>query len=350
MLNRLRALWMRPDEAADALPAAPVEPPPGEIVVDGLPPFPLQAHLRDDGGFPALDWQAVHAWVSTGADEAAANRGWTACESAWLGHLAAQLGDSYRVDEGETAWLLSSLPPREARATLDFMEKTPSRIVRVLDGVAEVAPWGKDVLVVFDNADVYYRYVSRSYPEDGEFGFSGGMHLSEDGLSYFVTMKAELAAIEPVIAHEMTHACLAHLPIPAWLNEGLAVNTERRLTPQPRPTITPQQVHRMHIRFWNPDTIQEFWSGHSFQRSDQGKMLSYELATTLVEQLAGDWPRFRDFAREASFEDAGAAASQRHFELDLGAAVCALVERDSDPAWSPDPERWNSSPERGAFA
>ena len=70
MLNRLRALWMRPDEAADALPAAPVEPPPSEIVVDGLPPFPLQAHLRDDGGFPALDWQAVHAWVSTGADEA----------------------------------------------------------------------------------------------------------------------------------------------------------------------------------------------------------------------------------------------------------------------------------------
>jgi hypothetical protein len=350
MLSRLRALWKRPDEVADVARVAPVEPPPGEIVVDGLPPFPLQAHLRDDGGFPALDWQAVYAWASTGIEDAVANRGWTACGRAWLQHLGARLGSSYRVDEGSTARMLSSLPPAEARTVLGFMERTPSRIVRILDGVAAIAPWGKDALVVFDDADTYYRYVARHYPQDGEFGFSGGMHLSEDGSSYFVTMKAELAAIEPVIAHEMTHACLAHLPIPAWLNEGLAVNTERRLTPQPRPTITPHQVHRMHIRFWNADTIQEFWCGHSFQRSDQGKMLSYELATTLVEQLARDWPRFRDFAREASFEDAGQAAAQRHFELDLGAAVCALVERDGDPEWSPDSRRWQSSPERGAFA
>ena len=29
--------------------------------------------------------------------------------------------------------------------------------------------------------------------------------------------------------HEMTHGSVAHLPLPLWLNEGLAVNTERRL-------------------------------------------------------------------------------------------------------------------------
>ena len=74
MPSRLRALRTRNAEAADVPPKAPVEPPPDQIVVDGLPPFPLGAHPRDDGGFPAVDWQAVYAWASTGIDDAVANR------------------------------------------------------------------------------------------------------------------------------------------------------------------------------------------------------------------------------------------------------------------------------------
>ena len=351
MLHKLRALWAGPappppvDAAAAAGPAVL----PTEVVTEGLPPFVLRDHLRDSDGFVALDWEAVHAWASAAGDDAAANRGWTACGRAWLEHLGAQLGSAYRVDENETARLLSSLDPADTRATLDFMARTPRRILHVLEGIAEIPPWGKDALIVFDDDDLYYRYVSRGYPEDGEYGFSSGMYLRE-GCSYFVTRKDELPAIEPVIAHEMTHACLAHLPIPAWLNEGLAVNIERRLVPRPRPGVTPQQVHRMQVRFWNEDNIQEFWSGRSFLRSDQGQMLSYEMAATLVEQLGRLWPQFRAFAREASLDDGGAAAALRHFELDLGAAVCALVERDGDRAWSPDPRRWDASPERGAFA
>jgi hypothetical protein len=320
------------------------------VVVDGLPPFALKNHLRDHEGFPSLDWEAVQTWASTAKDDVVANAGWTACGRAWLEYLAFSLGGAYRIDEGKTSRLLSSLSPREARATLEFMERTPPRIIRVLEGVAEAAPWGKDLLIVFDDEDIYYRYVSRHYPESGEFGFSSGMHLHDGPSSYFVTRKAELAAIEPVIVHEMTHACLSHLPIPAWLNEGLAVNTERRLTPRPRPSTTPHQVHRMHVRFWNAETIQEFWSGASFLRSDQGQMLSYELAATIVEQLARSWPPFRDFAREATFDDGGAASARRHFDLDLGSFAAALVEQESASAWSPDPRRWKASPERGAFA
>lgn len=346
MLSSLRSLWSRTPETPGA--ATPRPPLATVISIEGLPPFVVADHLRDSGGFPSMDWEAVHAWACVGSD-AEANRGWTACGRAWLEHLGAHLGDQYRVDEGDTARLLSSLTPNEARATLQFMERTPQRIVRILDGIAEVAPWGKDALIVFDDAEVYYRYVSRGYPEQGEFGFSSGMHIRE-GCSYFVTMKAELAAIEPVIAHEMTHACLAHLPIPAWLNEGLAVNTERRLTARPRPAITPHQMHQMQMRFWNEHTIQTFWSGASFLRSDEGQTLSYELAATLVEQMARLWPQFQSFVREASLDDGGASAALRHFDLDLGAAVCALIERDPERAWSPDSTRWDVAPERGAFS
>lgn len=346
MLASLRSLWSKAPRSPDLAVAA--EPPPEVISIEGLPPFVVHDYLRDSGGFPALDWEAVHTWASSGKSDSIANLGWTACGRGWLEHLGAHLGGQYRLDEGETARVLSSQTPNEARAILDFMEKTPPRIVRVLEGIAELAPWGKDALVVFDDAEVYYRYVSRVYP-DGEFGFSSGMHIREGSCSYFVTTKAELAGIEPVIAHEMTHACLGHLPIPAWLNEGLAVNTERRLTPRPSSNITPHQMHRMHCRFWDDEGIQEFWSGKSFLRSDDGQMLSYDLAAILVAQLSRNWASFRLFVLEASLDDGGASASLRHFDVDLGAAVCALVERDPKPGWSPDPARWQQSPERGAF-
>ena len=86
------------------------------------------------------------------------------------------------------------------------------------------------------------------------------MHINH-GCSHFATFHAELGAIEPVIVHEMMHACLGHLAIPAWLNEGLAVNTERRLCPRGTHQYAPKELHWMHQKFWNDETIQEFWSG-----------------------------------------------------------------------------------------
>lgn len=38
------------------------------------------------------------------------------------------------------------------------------------------------------------------------------------------------------IAHELTHDCLAHLALPLWLNEGVAVVVQKAIAPPPRPT------------------------------------------------------------------------------------------------------------------
>lgn len=204
------------------------------------------------------------------------------------------------------------------------------------------------ILIVFEDEEAYYRYVNHFYPSDGAFAFSSGMHIA-GGCGHFVTTKADLRAIEPIIAHELTHSCLSHLPIPAWLNEGLAVNTEHRLVPPPRPSISPQQMHVMHRAFWGDAEIQQFWSGKSFLRPDDGTMLSYELARILVAQLSGDWPTFCAFVRDANLQDSGAAAALEHLHMDLGVAVGALLERESGVAWRPDPETWDEHPERGAF-
>ncbi|MGE3431236.1 MAG: hypothetical protein AB7I22_09535 [Ramlibacter sp.] len=247
-----------------------------------------------------------------------------------------------------TAILVSTLPAHVADATLAYVNKTVQRIVQVLDGVAAVPEWGYDILIVFDDDEAYYCYVAHYYPDAGEFAASSGMYINA-GCGHFVTVKADLRAIEPVIAHELTHACLSHLPIPAWLNEGLAVNTELPLCPPAQAPANPLQMHARHLKFWGVEEIQEFWSGKSFLRNDEGNELSYDLARVLVSQFAADWETFRPFALAADLADGGASAATQNLGIDLGAAVCAVLERQADPAWAPRPQAWPGDPERGAF-
>ena len=56
--------------------------------------------------------------------------------------------------------MVSTLEPKVAQATLQYVERTAARITRVLDGVARGPELGKEILVVFDDQDTYYRYVS----------------------------------------------------------------------------------------------------------------------------------------------------------------------------------------------
>ena len=337
-------------EARDPGPAprAPRVAAPAALLADGAPPLPLAPLIKPHNGFPILDWEAVRAWLDQSASEAQRATAWTQSERAWLLHFRDALGAAFRLDEGRTAMVLSSLEPGAANAALAYMERTLKRIGAVLDGIALAPEWGKDLLILLDDQAQYYDYVSYYYPERGEFAFSGGMHI-HSGCSHFVTTKGDLRALEPTIAHEMTHGCLAHLPIPAWLNEGIAVNTEHRLAGAGHPLYTAAQMHAKHQRFWGEAEIQQFWSGKSFERPDEGNMLSYDLARILVDQFSRQWDRFSAFVREASFKDAGAEAARTHLDLPLGAAVTAVLEFEPSPAWEPNPQVWEGEAERGAF-
>lgn len=315
---------------------------PEEVWVDLAPPFPFRKGCVLHHGFPIPDWDAVREWIEKLPDDRKADA-WTACERAWLLHFRDALGKGFSFQESKSAMLVSSLEPHLRDATLEYIERTLRRVIAVLGGLSQVASWGKDLLIVFDDEERYYEYASYYYPERGDFALSGGMHIHK-GCSHFITVKSDLRSIEPVIAHEMTHGCVAHLPLPLWLNEGLAVNTERRLAPPGAPLYTPEQLHAKHLRFWRKAEIQQFWSGRSFDRQDEGNMLSYDLARIIVEQLAKDWPRFEAFALAASHADGGDAAARAHFGVDLGEIARALLEQPEARGWAPNPSSWEVSP------
>lgn len=297
---------------------------PSRVEVAGSPAFGLEARLKDREDFPVLDWDAVHDWLES-MPEAARGDAWLACERGWLLHLRDALGPAFQLHEGPTALVLSSLDARQGRLAIEFMERTLKRIRHVLRGIAGEAEWGKDILVLFDDEEQYYRYVSRYHPDSGEFALSGGMFITSGGCHHFVSTRRDFSTLEPTIAHEMTHGAVAHLPIPLWLNEGLAVNTERRVAPGGSPLHTPREMRAKHLKFWRAAEIAQFWSGESFHRPDEGNELSYDLARVLVEQLSADWTGFVAFVNAASHEDGGFAAAREHLGVDLDAVVRALL-------------------------
>lgn len=251
----------------------------------------------------------------------------------WLLELQGALGPHFHFKASRHALLLSSLEPNVAAATVEYVERSRKRIERTLGTLAKFPNGLRSTLVVFDDEDGYYGHVSRFYPSEGEFSFSGGMFIGGDH-PHFVTRRADLSQIEPVIAHELTHSALAYLELPLWLDEGIAVNTEHRLCGKGPSAYSAQELRAMHLRFWNPERVEEFWAGESFRRTDEGNLLSYDLARIIVEQTGRDWAAFSRFVAAAHYSDAGADAARTLLGVDLHSYVAALLDWQVEPVFS----------------
>jgi hypothetical protein len=302
---------------------------------------------RSDTSLPIPDWSQLTQ--PPGAQKQELDDFWSSAAFTWLKALQVKLGDGYEIAESEQFMLFGALSQRTQQLALDYAEKTRMRVLNVLDGVASDDGYGKFVMLVLRDYDTYYEYIANYYsdvPDSEELALSSGMYINY-GYGHFVFVEEDLDRVEPVIAHELTHGLLAHLPLPAWVNEGIAVSTERRLCPRSRSDMTPFELQSQFSTFWNSATIQEFWSGKSWLRPDEGNSLSYELATTLVSLAAkDDWQRFARFVNAAAMSDAGDGAAREHLGLTLSELAAAVLGPGD---WSPNPAAWKQGTERGQF-
>lgn len=343
MLKRIRVLFGGA-AAANHTPAA------REATAFAADMHGVDMHWYDDTRLPLPVWEEIakaeqSEWTPTARDAY-----WTAAAGLWLQAMATKLpSSSYRIHESTDFLLLSALDDRPVEVFMQFCQSLRRRIVRNLGEIAVPRSGGKHVVMVFATEDEYYDYVAHYYPDDGgEYAMSSGMFI-QSGYGHFVLSEGEMEHMQPVIAHELTHCLLSHLPIPAWLNEGLAVNTEEAIFPylaDPRRSLYyPNEIKAKHAAFWNADTIQEFWSGKSFKRSDDGNMLSYDLAKRIVAVAARGEDAFRAFVLAADMRDAGLSAEQwLGYPLEH-LIIPVLGEGD----WVPAPECWQEGTERGQF-
>jgi hypothetical protein len=269
---------------------------------------------------------------------------WSQAASTWLERLSKAFDAPLQIYESEDFFLLSALPQRPSEVLLEYAQKAKKRNLATLDGIASDEGYGKHIICVLHDEDDYYRYVSEYYPQDGEFAFSGGMFI-QDGYGHFVFRQGEMDSMEPTLVHELAHALLSHLPIPAWVNEGLAVNTERRWAPRP-PQYKPHEMAYMHAKFWNPETMQEFWSGKSYLRPDEGSALSYDLAQRMIAHIGKDHAALVRFVSAATGEDGGHRAAVNHLGVELSKIVLEVIGANFA---SPEPESWSTGKEKGWF-
>lgn len=312
------------------LPGSIVDEAPLQLMLAGAGQFQLQEHISFCGDLPVLDWTAVQEWAAKGPP----GLGYQLCKKAWLMHLRDVLGSSYRLYESEEAYILSPLENNVVLATADFVASARKRIKSVLGDLAKFPEKDKSVLLVMPDEDAYYSYTSAYHEDGGHMAESSGVFINA-GCPHFVVPVAALHQIEPVIAHELTHSALVHLQLPRWVDEGLAVNTEYRLTGSGSNGTPQKQLRARHLAFWGAHEIQEFWTGTSFFRPDDGNTLSYELARILVAYLGKEWESFSTFATTAQRSDGGAAAAQRAFGVSLGTLVCSLLEQEYSGRWEP---------------
>ena len=192
--------------------------------------FDVTAQLETVDGIPIFSKEAWDYCVST-LDEASepelfaarltdASRSWLKVLNSSAFHGSLQSGESKNfILQGDVA-------PDRGKSILAFAEKTLASYEKDLLGIMEFGPASKMPMIVFSEAEDYYRYVSAYFP-DGHFGLSSGMFISR-GIGHFVFPAEEMWMLESVIAHELLHAVVKHLPLPAWVNEGLASNAEFR--------------------------------------------------------------------------------------------------------------------------
>lgn len=314
------------------LPGTIVDEAPLKLMLAGAGQLNVQDHTYISGDFPVLDWNAVQEW----ADKGPQGLGYQLGKKAWLMHLRDALGPSYRLYESGDAFILSPLENNVVLATAEFITTTRRRIEKVLGDLASFPAADKSVLLVMPDEDAYYRYTSGYQQDGGHVAGSSGMFIHA-GCPHFVVPAAGLHQIEPVIAHELTHSALAHLCLPRWLDEGLAVNTEIRLTGSGINATPQKELRERHLAFWGESEIQEFWTGASFFRPDDGNELSYELARILVAYLAKQWDSFSTFAKASQRSDGGAAAAQAALGVSLGTLACGLLEQEYSSSWEPAP-------------
>lgn len=287
--------------------------------------------IEKGGRFIKPNWEAVHEWVDGNVPTDQRNAIWTRLAGEWLEALRKTLGDEYAIAESDEFMLVGRTDARLTNRILSSSEHAKRTILKTLPDVARDEGYGKHVVLAFSDMESYYDYISDFYSEEGEFGLSCGVFLDE-GYGHFAICLAYGDDYERTIAHELNHNLLRHLPLPLWVNEGVTQVMEDMVLGGSY-FSTNHEIVRRHRAYWNPETINAFWSGESFSSPDDGQELSYHLSQVLFRNLMSDFPKhISPFLNSAHYADAGDQALQQFCKTSLADRVEQFLGKGT---WAP---------------
>jgi hypothetical protein len=289
-----------------------------------------------EDGFHRVDWKCIRRWIESHLSTADFEGGWNEAALLWVSKLRDDLGGNYFLLQSHQIVLLCDQPLATARWLLDYAGRAASTTQAHLGDVAWQGAFGKDVVLVFSDEDDYYQYLAHHLP-DGERAASGGVFIHSGYPHIAIPWRDQLTTANAIV-HEFTHNCLSHLPLPLWLNEGVAVTLQKAIAPPPpalgqseqdalygasvnwRAPIMWDELAEQHFAFWKETNIQSFWAGTSFSQPGDANALSYSLAEVMLKLLTEqtDHHAFRAFLQSARQDDAGQTAAIDILGVDLG--------------------------------
>lgn len=288
--------------------------------------------MNVERGLPRADWSRLNRYLAGRYANHELARAYRAAEQDFVAELAWALNRRrsaapYRLVAGRNFDLLSSARERTLKGLLDFAEDTRRRILRALKGVAADDGYGAHVVLLFSDDGEYRRY-SAGYGTGigaGREAQTVGFYTN-DGFGHFAIRHRGAAGTRRILAHELVHACMQHLPAPDWLHEGTACMLERVFGFQregvavPDAGSLPGRASRKRLAsFWNsPGPARRrnrnaFWTGRGFYeggsaRADLVRENCFALAEGLTAWLyARRRSDFLSFAGRAHRRDGGRA-------------------------------------------
>lgn len=301
-------------------------------------PAEILAQLIERDRFCNPNWQEIADFIAQKFPEDQGKEIWHDVTSEWVDRIRKNLSPKYRTHKTENFLLVTTASDRLLAEASEYYERCRKFILKSLPGVAQDEGYGTNVVILFDGEDDYYDYILPFYP-DGEHAQSSGVFLHH-GYGHFAFPTYDFASYRGVFAHELTHLCLAHLPIPTWLNEALAMQFEQELAGT-APFEMDAELLELHRTHWNEETIQDYWSGCSFGIPGNPSRLSYNLSQLLMQKIEQDvrpsQKNLMNFISSANWQDAGEKASRENLKIGVGELVASFLGKGS---WAPKPDSW----------
>jgi len=301
-------------------------------------PEELLAHFIDRDDFCHPEWKLIGAMIEANRSDEQKLELWRESTLTWLDRIQKKLGPKYVIYETRHFFLVANPVDKPMRDYFSFVERMRQSLHQTLQDVVWKGGHGKHVILMFDEQEDYFRYIAPYY-SDGEHPASGGVFLGGFGYRH-IAIPYDKRSILETLAHEFTHNCVCHLPLPKWLNESLAMRFEVMLVNQRR-FILDHEVCEKHEDYWNESTIQEFWRGESWAMAGSSFKLSYELARILLKKIEEDIRPSRasllSFIGHAHRSDAGEEAAQKYLKVGLGDLMADFLGAGD---WRPQPARW----------
>ena len=282
---------------------------------------------------PRMNWETIRAWVEKHVKESDRPQAWADIVDQWLGLLNEALGNQYQTANGDQVILFAPAGYEHVESMLDQAETGLAAIAYALGSMASENRLGKLPVLLLADVDTYTRYTWPYYPE-GQYTRSAGVCIRE-GYVHIALYASAPHSVERTMIHEITHACLAHLTLPLWLEEGATqLAEEAGLANWARFQLDAETAKGMRD-YWHENELSNFWWGKGFFLTDDAQMPSYQLAQVLFHLLLSDHRRqLPDFVRHAHAADAGDSSAREH----LGKSVGDLAAQFLGPgSWEPVP-------------